>query len=184
MKTIQIIDENNQITTIAINDLSQEYSIQVSMEEEMTLIWRAKNKLITQVKEINGSDNKVEIISMPCCNVGLVVEKDIFLPEVGRIFGLSNVQVVIHITNQELTYQQQLFGPWNFAQSNCFYVVSMQKENGICYKPCILSEDQSGIVPFEESIRLPLHELKRAYQEFPLLDTLNYNLYLKELGDE
>ncbi|MGM0652821.1 MAG: carbon-nitrogen hydrolase family protein [Bacillota bacterium] len=137
----------------------------------------------------------LEIFDCEGFKTGLVVGNDARHPEVGRIFGLRDADLLLHCGAQEgkLTCWSQTAGMWSQVQQNQFWAVEAQLSAVIVDKvyggasavigPCEITPGQSGYLargyPHSSVVTAQLDQeaRKQIKQEYPLLKLLNPEAY-------
>ena len=137
----------------------------------------------------------LEIFDCDGLKTGLVVGNDARHPEVGRIFGLRDADLLLHCGAQEgeLTCWSQTAGMWAQIQQNQFWAVEAQLSAVIDNRafggssavigPCEITPGQSGYLargyPHSTVVTAELNEENRRQikQDYPLFKLLNPEAY-------
>lgn len=142
--------------------------------------------------EVNR-DSNLNIIDTPFAKVFLCVDVDIYKPEVIRAAVLSGAEIVIsvqYIQKNRYNESMVLAGAWQNAQQNCVYVINAHNYGGNIIGPCEASEDRSGFIRRMDAqsnymfAKLSSKTRSQAYDNFPIFNTLNTELYRKTFKQE
>lgn len=160
--------KDNKFDCISFNELNDGCSIMIQPNSVEVYI----NHILQFTQQKINDGNPVHLVEIQGLTVAIVIGTDILVPEIGRYLALKKVQLVICVDyNREV--HDLMLGPWNMSQSNCIYVIYYTNEP-LLYAPCDLTVDYCG--QLLEGI-LSKENLSKAYQSFPILDSLNPILY-------
>lgn len=132
--------------------------------------------------------SNIDIIETPFARVFLCVDVDIYKPEVIRAAVFSGAEIIVsvqYIQGDRYNESMVLAGAWQNAQQNCVYIINAHNFGGNIIGPCETSGDLSGFIKRMDrqsdfiSADLSHKARDRAYDSFPIFQTLNIELYRK-----
>ncbi len=117
--------------------------------------------------------------------VGLLVDVDVYKPEVARIAALQGAEILVscqYLRPEDESREMVLAGAWQEGQQNCLYLLNSTNLHASIIGPCETSADRSGFlvdVSRELPIQAELSAGKRAaaYRSFPIFRSLHPALY-------
>lgn len=123
--------------------------------------------------------NDIYVLNTQFGNIFLCVDVDIYKPEVLRIATSLGAKIIINsqiFKKEDFSKEMILAGPWQEAQQNCIYVVNANNISSSIIGPCKTSHDGSGFINSKVA-HLKAEDLKKAYEDFPIYEYFNYDLY-------
>lgn len=121
------------------------------------------------------------VFSCTGIKIGLALEDDIYCPELARILGSLDVELVLAPVFSKISFpdwKEKLKGLWREAQQNQFWGVEafFGPNPGGIYAPCEATTDRTGII--EQGVEgiwfeLDYSQMERARTRFPVLKQLN-----------
>jgi hypothetical protein len=135
---------------------------------------------------------EVSVCDNPFGRLALIVDIDVYKPEVARIAAMQGAEIAICsqvIFAQDYRRELILAGVWQEAQQNSLFALHTNNLTSAILGPCEATTDNSGFLagltgelPITDT--LPADKRLAAYQNFPVFKSLNpavYCLYQKEL---